>query len=624
MAITACYTFFLETYEYIPVVSTFTSIVHIFNGCIMQKEDVFLKTHYFTSLRKKTVLRVIILIIPVFGNVLVAIYDFKKYGEFVFTLKTVQLNGLSLEYASEEYKNNITIVTAAVKQNVKALQFASDEIREREKFINECITQDITAFYFAGDKIRQNESFVTAIIDKHGINLLRYAASSLQNNKAFIMKLLKKHPIALKYAPELRKDKEFVVEQVLLDPLNFRYAHPDLRKDKELVKKLMVKNIKVLGSARLEVKRDEAFILEQMLLNKEVLKYSPLSNDKIFISKRLKTDLSILSFASDQIRYDKIFISQFKGENFKIFQYVSEALQSDIPYIISCMNQHGLSLQFLSDSLRNNRQIVLNCVKNKRYPDLKWMGRELFKNDTFAEEAVSINGVALNYFHESISNNEKNILIAIRTNLFPLSKINSSLQDNEAFFRKAVLKNAKALRFASEKIQNDRHFVLSLVMLNQAVMKYCRFSHEYWFITELVMHGYISILKDASDEARNDETLISSLLELNVKAFQYASDDLRKNRYFIICYILNNDKQPKNVLESFLKCADDSVWYHVKFIKKLVKANLNPFICMSEKVYRDKELIMNIILKKPNLINYLRDDYKKDCDIIALVKRINS
>jgi hypothetical protein len=64
--------------DYIPVVSTLTNLVVLFQKCLVvpfMKADFIDTSHYFTHLKSKTFVRCIVLIIPVLGNAIVLLYD---------------------------------------------------------------------------------------------------------------------------------------------------------------------------------------------------------------------------------------------------------------------------------------------------------------------------------------------------------------------------------------------------------------------------------------------------------------------------------------------------------------------------------------------------------------------
>ncbi|MBS4168592.1 HEAT repeat domain-containing protein [Parachlamydia sp. AcF125] len=67
--------------DYIPAISTITNLIDLFQKCVVlpfkQKINVS-KSHYYAYLKQKSFSRCVVLLLPVIGNILVAIYDFAK------------------------------------------------------------------------------------------------------------------------------------------------------------------------------------------------------------------------------------------------------------------------------------------------------------------------------------------------------------------------------------------------------------------------------------------------------------------------------------------------------------------------------------------------------------------
>ena len=53
------------------------------------------------------------------------------YEDKQFMERAVKINGLLLEYAPDEFKNDVDIVSAAVQQNVTAIKYAKEDVRTK-------------------------------------------------------------------------------------------------------------------------------------------------------------------------------------------------------------------------------------------------------------------------------------------------------------------------------------------------------------------------------------------------------------------------------------------------------------------------------------------------------------
>lgn len=107
--------------DYIPAVSTLSNLADLFQKCVVLpfiNNQTIVNSHYYTHLKNKPVLRCIVLLIPVIGNIIVGIYDFanRKYNDRDVMFAAVQRNGWLLKYASEQLQGDKEIVFAAVKK----------------------------------------------------------------------------------------------------------------------------------------------------------------------------------------------------------------------------------------------------------------------------------------------------------------------------------------------------------------------------------------------------------------------------------------------------------------------------------------------------------------------------
>lgn len=66
-----------QIYDYIPVVSTVTNFVDIFEKCVFKglKQETIDKNRYFSHIKDKSNLRCVVLLVPFIGNIIIGIYD---------------------------------------------------------------------------------------------------------------------------------------------------------------------------------------------------------------------------------------------------------------------------------------------------------------------------------------------------------------------------------------------------------------------------------------------------------------------------------------------------------------------------------------------------------------------
>jgi hypothetical protein len=478
MYISVPYRFLNKYHEYIPVVSTFTSLSKIFRAKVLQTPDIFLKEHRFISLRKKMPIRIIILLIPIAGNVIVGIYDFKKYSDRCFTLKAVRANGLSLQYATDENKDCKKVVQEALKNNIHSYKYASYRLRNHPTFFSEEMKSDISILLFSCDEKRKSRKFVYEMMKKFGPKVILYAHNMVQNDKLFILHLMDEFPEVLKYT-SLSCYKKFVQELTAINPSYFQYAHKSLRNSEKYVAKLMMpKNQNVLKYAGNFLRSNETFILQQMLLCGEALTFSALNNNKVFIAKCLKNDLSIFMYTANEIKDDWSFMTQFQQDNFKIFKFAKNEMRADLKTIIKGIEECGLSSDWIDPPFNYKDEVILTYVKRGLFNELEKMNQNTKKNNALALKASTINGEALCYFDDTLINSKEHLLVAIKTSLLPLKKISKSSKENQALFFELIKVNPEAFNYTCTSFQNDAVFIRQASRINMEVLKHTKFGPE--------------------------------------------------------------------------------------------------------------------------------------------------
>jgi len=149
--------------DYIPVVSTFSNLTALFIKYLVPNTLIrpeIQTSRYYAHLSQKPTSRCIVLLIPIIGNIIVAICDnfLKREGVFArnglneqSSLESVQRDGLTLCSLSEELKDNKKVVLTAVQQNGLALQYASKRLRQDEDVVLAAAGQNGLSIQFSGD-----------------------------------------------------------------------------------------------------------------------------------------------------------------------------------------------------------------------------------------------------------------------------------------------------------------------------------------------------------------------------------------------------------------------------------------------------------------------------------------
>ena len=119
--------------EYIPVISGFAALGELIARAILKGVEAknLSNDRYYEHITNKELWRILVLLIPVIGTVIVAIYN----AVYNAVLAAVKQNGLALQHATCRLKNDSAVVLPAVSQNGMALQYASAWLRADDAVI---------------------------------------------------------------------------------------------------------------------------------------------------------------------------------------------------------------------------------------------------------------------------------------------------------------------------------------------------------------------------------------------------------------------------------------------------------------------------------------------------------
>lgn len=183
--------------------------------------------------------------------------------EFILTL--IDRNCLCAEYISDRLCNDYEVMMAASKKNSYAFSYASDAIKDDKSFATELMTHSFTAFQDLSKRLQDDVDIVKIVIAQNGF-LLGHIGSNCADNPEVVS-------LALDYDGDV-----------------IQFAGPNAIMDKSLCLKAVQKTGRAIRHTPL-VFRDDAQIALASIAEE--------SNNFIFISQRLQTDLSFLIQALD-------------------------------------------------------------------------------------------------------------------------------------------------------------------------------------------------------------------------------------------------------------------------------------------------------------------------------------
>ncbi len=338
-------------------------------------------------------------------------------NSFAIVLGAVKTNGLAIQYASERLRKDEEIAEAAFLQNPyalryasrrftiqamhepSALQYASETFRDDITVVSKALRFDADALQYASNRLRAHGPLVLQAVALDG-RALKHVSPLLQANKIVVRAAVRcdRYGEALKYAAEpLKADKEVLI--VCLNTWkschqNFRYAARSCLDDPVFMKRAIKKNSQIIRYVS------------------DVLLDDPVFYD--FLSLQLKRDTNLLSVASVRFKADKKLMLQLVAIDGNLLRQAEGELKQDMDLIRAAVRQNGTVIQYFQ-CLRESKVIALLAVAQNGEA-LRYATNILRRDREIVMCAVRQNGMALCYAHESLQADETIVLAAVMQN----------------------------------------------------------------------------------------------------------------------------------------------------------------------------------------------------------------
>lgn len=218
-------------------------------------------------------------------------------------MNALSANGLDLELASDDLKNDPDIVLEAVKQNGRALKFASKEVKNNPEVVREAVNQNGSALLYASVQMKTNTEIVLVAVKKKGGALL-YASDSVKGNPEIVLEAVKQNGTALMYASkELKNDPAVVLEAVRQAWGALDFASDRLKGDTKIVLEAVKQSGLALKFALDALKCDHDFILQCSKYDAQCLLYvsDELKDNPVFVQKAVHGNSKNQMYASSNI-----------------------------------------------------------------------------------------------------------------------------------------------------------------------------------------------------------------------------------------------------------------------------------------------------------------------------------
>ena len=244
-----------KTYEltdYVPIASSIKSLFELFNKLILSFNNNSININnfkYFRYLKNRSNLRCVVLFIPIFGNVSIAIYDIKKNYCQSGRKKAKEDPGTktSVNKAKEDLDAENLEVSACLEDTVKesiqaikedhwALLHLPTELQNSEEFLLKALEVNPFIISLLSDAFKKNEKFLFKALKKNG-EVFNYIDAEFRDDRQFVIKVINKNPAVF---PLLQKEFQEELEIALIAVRKsywiFHHLNKELQNNEEVKK----------------------------------------------------------------------------------------------------------------------------------------------------------------------------------------------------------------------------------------------------------------------------------------------------------------------------------------------------------------------------------------------------
>lgn len=566
-------------------------------------------------------------------------------------LASVQVDNLTLRYASESLRNDADIISASLKEDFSAIPWIGGEyvlkspklkelvikelnngnlslkdlsqvIRDDESIVLAAVHKDGSALKYASERLKGNIDIVLAAKSTNIMNL-EYASNTLQasqlvsfkDENALIAKLRSKtENLKLTDLPLILRDyPEIVIAALAKDGMALKYASDKLRSDPKILSAAKEQNIHALEFAPDNLTVDAIYSrTEKNKLINELetgkITFQGKAGDKL-LPKILRKDRELVLAA---IRYD--------GSAIK---YASDELQKDVEVVKLSISKKISFLDYASDTLTAN-QVLLPKEKLDYITSLKAgiIGLsslpKILRNDPeIVSAAIERDGLAVEHASNELQADPKIGLLAVKNNPLALQYLHRSLKNNPEIVIEAIKKDGLAIQHASEELQDDPKIALIAVKNNSLAFNflYPPITSNYE-IVKIALEANPELIGHVAEDLKNEKgekiysKIVDEMLTKDINAIRFMK--YPGHKWMEVC--LKKDISTIKYLSSHLplNAVTRDLIYNGLAAKKI---SLKDFSSISVLNY-DKEIVMKAVQVDGVALQYVSDKLKKDEEVV--------
>lgn len=460
--------------------------------------------------------------------------------------------------------------------------------RDDKDFIDACIKKKINIFSHLSDENKSDENVAESFIKLNPYNIT-YCTEKLVNDKKFIKKMIELNPIIFENLPmtnQMKNEKDIINLAVEKRAENFFYVGDEFKKTKEyfdLVKKNIASKpmlIRVIDMKNFDVYLELVDYAISLNVDDNVLRYTnrDLMQSENFIDQvLLKNPKYLKHMPYESLNNPELMI--------KVFSVIK-----DIDGKTLFFNNLKLTFLITDKAFLEKLKQIDNSIDNiDVYKDM--MSKALNRKD-FIIQNITYHPEVIKTFDGDL-NNEAN------------------LNELKELVKKGVSENSNVFEHAFNKFgkQLGDDFLKSLILLNENLFRHIKLSDMFRNNSNfmLLLYKKIKLCEKVDIKSYQEDY------------FNYMGDSLKNDFSFLSELRKQNNEIYK--LDSYINIIQN---YLNKTINDVKDENASEFIYkyISTTGLSLTEFINEGVSKNKKILAYVGDDYERNVDIDAIIKRM--
>ena len=356
----------------------------------------------------------------------------------------------SLQEASEELRNNVHVVQAAVQLNGLELQYASPALRSNRELVVQACENNGLALEFCPpgplrDELTSDRQFMLSTVLKDHGPMFRYLGPTLQHDRELVLQALE-HGMRFRYCPpEYQNDTDHFVVSALQRraDLYLQLPHPVQA----------MRNVTLAALTSLNV---TPLVLEKGLqLFPDMLSQRPVALAYVKSAELSHVQEYITEQAPNAFKDDEEIMLAAISRHSKLFTHASLRLQRQYDIVLAAIDVDSAA-DVLSavgnEMLRAHPMIVVRAIDVYPKRQLRLLRThiplELWSDRDVALAYIRRSGRVLEVLEPLLEHDEE-LALEVAEHASPdFGRVGEALRSNVDFMKRAVDRNGRVLRYA--------------------------------------------------------------------------------------------------------------------------------------------------------------------------------